>query len=159
MASVEQPGLRRRPFLRQHRRISREHFALQMRQNSLDYRRVFNAGNDLDLTTAPFAGLDIDVKDTLEPLHPGHRLVALVRRLVQPVSPGRLTPLAPPAPLGRRYPHTKFAIGRENPVKARQICAWLRYQGRQLGNEVQRLKYDVRSPRAIRCLQLLLTGF
>ena len=31
-----------------------------MRQNSLDYRRVFNAGNDLDLTTTPFARLDID---------------------------------------------------------------------------------------------------
>jgi hypothetical protein len=29
-----------------------------MRQNSLDYRRIFNASNDLDLTTAPFAGLD-----------------------------------------------------------------------------------------------------
>jgi hypothetical protein len=33
-----------------------------MRQDSLDYRRVFNTGNDLDLTGAPLAGLDIDVK-------------------------------------------------------------------------------------------------
>jgi hypothetical protein len=29
-----------------------------MRQNPLDDSRIFNAGNDLDLTTAPLAGLD-----------------------------------------------------------------------------------------------------
>ena len=40
-----------------------------MRQNPLDYRRVFNAGNDLDVPGATFAGLDIDVKNTFEPLH------------------------------------------------------------------------------------------
>ena len=35
-------------------------FALQIRQNSLDNGQVFNTGNDLDLTVAPLAGLDID---------------------------------------------------------------------------------------------------
>ena len=68
MQSVEEACLRRRPPLRQHRQLGGGLFALQMRQNSLDYRRIFNAGNDLDLTTAPFARLDIDVKYTLEPL-------------------------------------------------------------------------------------------
>jgi hypothetical protein len=42
--------------------------------------------------------------------------VALGRRLVQPIIPGRLTWLPPPAPLRRGDTHTKFAIGRENPV-------------------------------------------
>jgi hypothetical protein len=67
-----------------------------MRQNLLDDSRIFNAGDDLDLPRAPLAGLDIDVKYPLQTLHPGHRLVALGGRLVQPIFPGRLTPLASP---------------------------------------------------------------
>jgi hypothetical protein len=58
MESVEQPGLCRRRAIRQYHRIGRECFAIQVGQDSLDNRRVFNAGNDLDLTTAPFASLD-----------------------------------------------------------------------------------------------------
>jgi hypothetical protein len=63
MLSVEEPGLRRRPHLRQHRQLGGGLFALQMRQNPLDHRRVFNAAvrrpdYDLDLTTAPLARLD-----------------------------------------------------------------------------------------------------
>jgi hypothetical protein len=83
MLSVEEPGLRRRPPLRQHRQLGGGLFALQMRQNPLDHRRVFNAGNDLDLTTAPLAGLDVNVKYAFESLHPGHRRMALGGRLVQ----------------------------------------------------------------------------
>ena len=97
-----------------------------MRQNSPDYRRVFNAGDDFDLPPTALAGLDLDIKNSLEPLHPGHRLVALVGRLVQPVFPGLLTPLASPAPFSRSDTHTKLTIGGENPVKARQIRARLR---------------------------------
>ena len=48
-----------------------------MRQNPLDYRWVFNAGNDLDLPGAPLTGLNINIEHAFEPLHPGHRLVAL----------------------------------------------------------------------------------
>jgi hypothetical protein len=127
------------------------------------------------------------IEHSFEPLHPGgHRRMALSGRLVQPVFPSGLTPLAPPAPPHRYHPHTKFAIGMvrqsaENPVtnssgmnldkcsfpargrtwmssiQTWQIDAGLRYQGRQLGNEVQRrraapLEYDVRSPITIRCL-------
>ena len=40
-------------------------------------------------------------------------------------------------------------------MKARQICARLRYQGSQLGDEVQSFEYDVRGAIAIRCLQLV----
>jgi hypothetical protein len=32
-----------------------------MRQNPLDYRWVFNAGDDLDLPGAPLAGLGVDI--------------------------------------------------------------------------------------------------
>jgi hypothetical protein len=63
MESAEKPGLRRRTFLRQYRRIGGGCLAIQMRQNPLDYRRVFNASNDLDLPRAPLAGLDLDVNN------------------------------------------------------------------------------------------------
>ena len=92
--------------------------------------------------------------------------MAFRRRLVQPVLPAKLTPLAPPArkfapaPLGKRDMHTKLAIGRiaaphEHPVKARQIHMRLGYQGGQRGNDVQRLEYDMRGPVTVRCLQLV----
>jgi hypothetical protein len=87
MDSVEQPGLWRRTALRQHHQIGRGCFAVQMGQDSLDYRRIFKACDDLDLPSTALAGLDIDVKYTLEPLHPGHRGMTLGGRLVQPVSP------------------------------------------------------------------------
>jgi len=132
MQSVEEAGLRWRTTLRQHHQIGRGCFALQMRQNPLDNRRVFNAADDLDVPRAPLAGLDVDIKHPFQPLHPGHRLVALGGRLVYPVLPCRLTPLASPAPLRRCHPDTKLAIWSENPVKARQICARLGYQGGQL---------------------------
>ena len=61
MESVEEACLRWRTALRQHRQLAGRLFALQMRQNSLDYRRIFNAGDDLDLPRAPLAGLDINV--------------------------------------------------------------------------------------------------
>ena len=60
MESVEQPGLWRRTALRQHHQIGGGLFTFQMRQNSLDHRRVFNASDDLDVPRAPFASLDID---------------------------------------------------------------------------------------------------
>ena len=81
--------------------------------------------------------------------------MALGGRLVQPVFPGGLTPLASAAPLGRRDTYTKFAIWSENPVKARQVCAWLRYQGSQLRNKVQRFKYDMGGAIAPGCFQLV----
>jgi hypothetical protein len=106
MQSVEEAGLRWRTTLRQHHQIGRGCFALQMRQNPLDNRRVFNAADDLDVPRAPLAGLDVDIKHPFQPLHPGHRLVALGGRLVYPVLPCRLTPLASPAPLRRCHPDT-----------------------------------------------------
>lgn len=100
----------------------------------------------------PLAGIDIDVECSLESLHPGHRHMALRRRLVQPVSPGRLTLLASPAPFHAGVTSTrKLAIGGEDPMKTCQIHAWLGHQGSQLRDEVQRLEYEVRSAVANRC--------
>ena len=58
MESVEQSSLWRRTTLRQHHQIGRGYFAVQMGQDSLDYRRVLNAGNDLDMPGTPLAGLN-----------------------------------------------------------------------------------------------------
>jgi hypothetical protein len=77
---------------------------------------LFNAGNDLDLTTAPLAGLDVNVEHPFEPLHPGHRRMALGGRLVQPVLPCRLTPLASPAPLHAGVTRTRsLLLGAKTP--------------------------------------------
>ena len=127
MESVEQPGLWRHTALRQHHLIGRGCFAIQVGQDSLDHRRIFNAGDDPDLTTAPIAGLDVE--HPLESLHPSHRGMALGGRLVQPVFPGRLMPLASPAPFSRRDTHTKFAVRSEHPMKTSKIYAWLGYKG------------------------------
>ena len=57
--------VRWRSILRQHHRLGRGRFILQVRQNPLDNGRIFNAAvrrldDDLDRPRAPFAGLDID---------------------------------------------------------------------------------------------------
>jgi hypothetical protein len=90
--------------------------------------------NDLDLPRAPLAGLDVDVKYSLQALHPGYRRVAFGWGLVQPVSTGGLMPLASPTPFSRRDTHTKFAVRREaapseHPMKTSKIYAWLGYKG------------------------------
>jgi hypothetical protein len=89
MASVEEACLRwRRTVLWQQGRPDGRRFILQMRQDSLNHRRIFNAAvrrldNDLDLPGAPLAGLDVNVEHPFESLHPGHRRMALGGRLVQ----------------------------------------------------------------------------
>ena len=60
MESVEEACLWRPTALRDQGQLGRGLFTLQMRQNSLDDSRVFNAADDLDVPRAPFAGLDID---------------------------------------------------------------------------------------------------
>ena len=72
--SVEESSLRRwRTVLWTQSRPGGGRFSIQVGQNLLDNRWVFNTGNDLDLTGTALAGLDVDVEHSLEPLHPGHR--------------------------------------------------------------------------------------
>ena len=47
-----------------------------------DHSRVFDAtvlsvGNDFDVSIAVFVFFNVDIEDTLKPLHPGHRVAAL----------------------------------------------------------------------------------
>jgi hypothetical protein len=60
MQSVEEAGLRWTTTLWKQSRPDGGRFALQMRQNPLDYRWVFNAGDDLDLPRTALADLNID---------------------------------------------------------------------------------------------------
>jgi hypothetical protein len=61
---------------------------------------------------------------------------------VRPVS-ARPNPLcaalAPPAPLGWRYLRTVAAIGSKSAVETCRGDSWLQHQGRQPGDEIQRL--------------------
>jgi hypothetical protein len=63
LGSIEKASLRRwcSPIW-EHYRLGGRRPTLSMGQDSLDYRRVFNAGDDLDLPGAPFAGLDVNVE-------------------------------------------------------------------------------------------------
>lgn len=61
--------------------------------------------------------------------------MALGGSLVQSAPSGRLMYITPTYRIGRGHPHMKLAVEGENPMKARQICAWLGGQGGQLGDE------------------------
>ena len=114
--SVEESSLRRwGTALWKQSRPGGGRFILQMRQNSLNHRRIFNASNDLDLTCAPLSGLDVDIEHPLESLHPGHRRMALDRRLVQPVFPGSLTRFSPPTPLADVTRMQNLLLGANTP--------------------------------------------
>ena len=61
MESVEKPRLRWRSVLWTQSRPGGGRLAIQVGQDSLNHRRIFNASNDLDLPGAALTGLDIDV--------------------------------------------------------------------------------------------------
>lgn len=75
--------------------------------------------------------------------------------------------LAALAPLGRSHQIPVFAVGGKHTVVTGEVDSWPRHQGRQPGNEIQRLKDDVRGaiPKAlatlagqafaVRCLELV----
>ena len=68
MESVEQPRLRWRTVLWTQSRPGGGRFSIQVGQNLLNHRRIFNASNDLDLPGAAPTGLDIDIAGTRSPL-------------------------------------------------------------------------------------------
>ena len=115
-------------------------FLLKMLENLLDYLRIFDTGNDFDLTAAVFADFDVDVEDALESLHPGHSAMPLCRTLVVPVDIGRFWWIGLFAAFGRCDLNPVFAVRREYAMKPCQINSRLGYQRSQFGHEVQRLK-------------------
>jgi hypothetical protein len=80
--------------------------------------------------------------------------MALSRRFIQPALPS-ITERGTEGLYRWHYLDAMLAVRYEHDVKMCQIHAWLRYQGRQLGNEVQRFEYDVDSVVQVGCLQLV----
>ena len=60
-------------------------FLLKVLENLLNDLGVLDAGNDLDVTAAVFADLNIDAENSLKSLHPGHGSMALSGALVEPI--------------------------------------------------------------------------
>ena len=86
-----------------------------MRQNPLDDSRIFNASDDLDVTAAAVAGLDVDVEDSFKALRPSHGCPAFSGCGVF----GRIrrAGFVALAALGRRHLCTMRAIRGENAVE------------------------------------------
>ena len=121
--------------------------ALEMGQDALDHGRVFDAGNDLHLPATGFAGLNIDLEHTLETLRPGHCRVAYGRGRV---CARGLTPSAP----RRGHWLAQGRVGREHAVVTDQVDAWIGYERRPPGKEIEWLEDDLSGAIPIRGLQL-----
>ena len=102
-----------------------------------------------------FTDLNIDVEDTFESLHPGHRSLALCGALVTPAGIGDCRFVWPVATLSRRHLNRVLAVGRKDCVEAGEIDAQFRHQSCQPGNEIHGFKYDMRCAIAIRRLQFV----
>ena len=111
-------------------------FLFKMPEDLLNHFGVFNAGNNLDLTTTVFAHFDIDIEYSLEALHPGHPVMALCGIFVTPVSIEIFQFVGPLAPLSRCHLNTVFTIWREDAMETCEVNSWLGYQSSQFGNEV-----------------------
>jgi len=128
----------------------------------LDNHGIFNAGDHFDAAATLSAGLDIDVEDALEALHPepapdlirGHGRPTFGRRLVLRLI--RRFGLVALTPFGGRHQRTVLAVRSEYTVKAGEgeVDAWLGHQGGEPGDEVQGLENDMRGAVAIRDFQL-----
>ena len=124
-----------------------------MLQDLLDHGRVFDACNDFDVATAVFTLLDINVEDTLEPLHPGHRITALLNSFfLCALHFRRLSSLTP---LPRRNQGAMLVVGCEKAVEPRQIHPRLGNQGGQACNEVQRLKKHMGGAITVRSFEFI----
>ncbi len=85
-----------------------------------------------------------------EALCPGHGLVTLFWWFIL----FRLRWVAPPTPGGRHF-GAVFAVGGKYTMKPCQVHSRLGHQRRQLGNEIQRLKDDVRGAIAVGRFELV----
>ena len=113
-----------------------------MVEELLDLHGIFNAGDDPDVPAAFSTRFDIDMEDALQALRPAHGKRA-VRRMFWFIRPLGLGVLAP---LRGCHHGTVLAVGGKHAVEAGQVDARPGHQGRQLGDELQRLKDDVGGP-------------
>ena len=59
-------------------------FLLEMFEDLPNYRWVFNAANDFDVTTAVLTDFDVDIEDAFESLHPAHSAMPFIGTFVEP---------------------------------------------------------------------------
>lgn len=115
-----------------------------MIENLVDDRLILDAGDHLGLTATSWADRHNDVEYPLETLCPDHGLVTLFGCSLDGFSTGTTL-----STFSRCHFNTVFAVGGKYAVKACQVHSWLRYQCRQLGNEIQRFEYHVRGAIAV----------
>ena len=115
---------------------------VQMLEDVRNYRRIFDAGNHLDLSTTTLTGFDIDIEHALEALHPGHGTMLFLRALVEPIRTACLNLCCFLTTLCGSDLTTMFAVGRKNTVKSCQINSWLGHQGCELRDKVQGLERE-----------------
>ena len=124
-----------------------------MGEDLLDHHGSFDASDDLDVARAAIAALDVDVKNALQALRPGHGGRAFRGRSV--LGPIRRTSLVALAAFGRRHLRTMRTIGGKHAMESRQVDPWLGHQGDESLNKAHRLEDDVRGAIAVRCLELV----
>ncbi len=112
-----------------------------MTEDLLDHHRIFYAGDNLNGAAAHRAGLDIDVENPLQALHPGHRGPALGGCFFFPV-PIRMTFVSLP-PLCRHDQRPVLAVRCKHPMETGEIDSRFRHQRRQSCDKIQWLKDDV----------------
>lgn len=125
-------------------------FLHKVSQNLVDNHLIFYAGDHPGFTATLWADRDIDVEYPFQALCPGHGLVALCGCFVFVFLSG-----AAFAAFGRRHIYPVFAVGREYAVEPGLVYSRFRHQGSQLGNEIQRLKDDVRCAIAVGRFELI----
>lgn len=128
---------------------------VQMLEDVRNYRRIFDAGNHLDLSTTTLTGFDIDIEHALEALHPGHGTMLFLRALVEPIRTACLNLCCFLTTLCGSDLTTMFAVGRKNTVKSCEINSWLGHQGCELRDKVQGLEDDVCGAIAIRGFEFI----
>ena len=124
-----------------------------MVEDLLNHHRVFNAGDDFHHTASVATCFNIDIKDALESLRPGHgraaRGLGLILRFVSAIGFVAL------ASLGWRYQSAVLAVRGKHAVETGEVDARFGHQRCQPGDEVQRLKDHVRRAVPVRCLELV----
>ncbi len=136
LRSVEPARLRRCPAFGQQWGLYRKGFFIQVGEYLLDDYRIFNAGDHFDATAAGTARLNVDIEHPLETLGPSHgRATFSGRSVLRLIRRFGLTAFAT---LCRRHLHAMLAVGGEYSVEAGKVNSWLRHQGGQSGDEVQR---------------------